>query len=172
MKTILLLMIGIGLVSVVAMTNAEIVSNSLIVDDIECYMQADDSIYDLGEDVEMLYRITNLREEQVTFSFTNSPEWNFWAEKDEENIWRAVNGWWTAPTAFTLTSNESKEFPYVWDMRDNEDHLITPGVYDVIGGLDADMGVYDYTRVSVPIAVVPEPATVLLLGLGGLLLRS
>jgi hypothetical protein len=64
----------LGISIIPAPCAAEIVSNSMIVDDIEYYMQADDSIYDLSEDVEMLYRVTNLSSEEVTFSFGGSPE--------------------------------------------------------------------------------------------------
>lgn len=156
---------------ITAVAESVIVENSIIVDDIEYYVRTDKDIYTLSEDVEMLFRVTNLRGEDVTFDFGNSPEWNFWVEKDGESIWKAVNGWWTFPTAFDLASNESKEFPYVWDMRDNEGYLIAPGAYGVTGGLDANIGIYDYTKVSVPIAVVPEPVTILLFGLGGLALR-
>ena len=149
---------------------AEIVSNSMIVDDIEYYMQTDDSIYNLGEDIEMLYRVTNLSSEEVTFIFGGSPEWNFWAEKNEENIWTAVEGWWAIGSGFTLAPSEYKEFPYIWDMRDNEDHLIVTGEYDMIGGLDGGTSIstkeYEFTEVSVPIAVVPEPCTLAFIMIG------
>jgi len=78
--------------------NAEIVSNSKIVDDIEYYMQVDDSVYELGEDVEMLYRVTNLQEEEKLFGFGVSPENNFWVEKDGENIRTLTQGWYMMPT--------------------------------------------------------------------------
>jgi hypothetical protein len=57
--------------------NATVNSNSIIQDDIEYYIQTDKSVYNLGEDVEMLYRVTNLRSEDVEFYFPNSPAWNF-----------------------------------------------------------------------------------------------
>ena len=81
-------------------------SNSIIEDDIEYYLQTDKAVYDLGENVELLYRITNLSDGDVTFSFPHFPEWNFWVEKDGEHIWRAVNGWYTVITVFTLSSGE------------------------------------------------------------------
>lgn len=45
-------------------------SNSTVLDDIEYYVQTDKSVYDLGENVEMLYRVTNLGDEDETFSVT------------------------------------------------------------------------------------------------------
>jgi hypothetical protein len=35
-------------------------SNSIVQDDIEYYIQTNKAVYDLGENVEMLYRVTNL----------------------------------------------------------------------------------------------------------------
>jgi hypothetical protein len=151
-------------------------SNSIVRDGIEYYIQTDKSIYDLGENVEMLYRVTNLRSEDVTFGFPGSPEWNFWVEKDGINIWSAVKGWYAFSPGFTLAPGEYKEFPdlnppCIWDMRDNENNLINVGEYDVIGGFDAGIAEhYYYSRVSVPITIVPEPATIVLLGIGGFLL--
>ncbi len=48
-------------------------SNSIVEDDIEYYMQTDKDVYDLGENVEMLYRVTNLGSEDVSFTFPNGP---------------------------------------------------------------------------------------------------
>ena len=153
-------------------------SNSVIADDIEYYVQTDKSVYNLGEDVEMLYRITNLGDEDVTFSFPHSPSWNLWVEKDGEDIWSAVKIWYAFGSGFTLAPSEYKGFPeedppYVWDMLDDEDNLIDIGEYDVIGGFDAGSAEdYLYSRVSVPITIVPEPASFLLFAFAGLFLRK
>ena len=134
-------------------------SNSKVVDGIEYYIQTDKAVYNLGENVEMLYRVTNLGDEEVTFGFPGSPEWNFWVERDGENIWTAVEGWWWIGSGFTLAPSEYKEYPYLWDMRDHENNLlVNVGGYSVIGGLDgAATEFYDFTRISVGIKIVPEP---------------
>lgn len=151
-------------------------SNSTVEDGIEYYVQTDKSVYNLGENVEMLYRVTNLRDEDVTFGFPHSPVWNFWVKRDEEYIWRAINGWYAKPTEFTLSPGESKEFPafsspYVWDMRDNENNLVTVGGCSVIGGFHAGSEGYEYSKVAVPIQIIPEPATLLLLTIGAVWIR-
>jgi hypothetical protein len=152
-------------------------SNSIVRDDIEYYIQTDKSVYNLGEDVEMLYRVTNLGVEDMTFSPLPLPEWNFWVERDGDHIWRAVNAWYGKITEFTLRSGESREFPalshpYVWDMQDDEGNLVTVGDYSVIGGLYDGSGYYDYTKVNVHIEIVPEPASFLLFALAGLFLKK
>jgi hypothetical protein len=38
--------------------------NAIEVNDIEYYIQTDKSVYELGEDVDFLYRVTNLRDEE------------------------------------------------------------------------------------------------------------
>ena len=163
---------GIVILALVIPAKATLVdSNSIVRDGIEYYIQTNKSIYDLGENIEMLYRVTNLRDEDVTFSFPGSPEWNFWVEREGQSIWRAVNGWYAIGSGFTLSHGESKEFPtyntpYIWDMRDSENNLDDIGEYNVIGGLDGGKGEYDSTGVSVRIEIVPEPTSIALLGLG------
>jgi hypothetical protein len=136
-------------------------SNSIVEDGIEYYVQTDKAVYVLGEDVEMLYRVTNLRDEEVTFSVLPSPPWNFWVRVDGNDIFRAVNGWWGVPTEFTLGPDECKEFPdstlpYAWDMRDKNGNIVNAGEYLVIGGLYSGSGLYDYTKVGVPIKIISE----------------
>ena len=130
-------------------------SNSIIKDNIEYCMQTDKKDYKLGENVEMLYMVTNLKDEDVTFRFPHSPQYNFWIEKDGKVIWRAINGWWTVETEFTLSPNNSKKFNYIWDMRDNKNILVNVGKYSAIGGLYAGTGNYVNTKVSVPIEIIP-----------------
>jgi hypothetical protein len=145
-------------------------SNSIIKDGIEYYVQTNKSVYNLGENVEMLYRITNLKSENITFGFPHSPEYQFWIEKDDDQIWAAIRFRTQIPTAFTLLPGESKEFPLVppliWNMHDSGNNMVGLGSYNVIGGLYGSSGQYDYTKVAVSIEIVPEPITLILFGMG------
>ena len=137
--------------------------NAIEVNDIEYYMQTDKSVYESGEDVEMLFRVTNLGTETVTFMFGGSPEWNFWVEQNDDPVWQAVEGWYTQIVWLTLDSSEYKEYPYLWDMRDSEDILVGYGEYNVIGGFDAgtslDNRMWEFTEVAVPVTIIPEPSS-------------
>jgi len=153
-------------------------SNSVVEDGIEYYMQTDKSVYDLGEDVEMLYRVTNLREEDTVFWFSHGPEYrqcDFIVEKDGETIWDTTH-WpvtW-AMTEFVLEPLESKEYIQLWDMTYNEGwkrgdprgNEVTPGNYDITGVLSYSPSFERYVPVTVQIQVIPEPATFGLIGIG------
>jgi hypothetical protein len=136
-------------------------SNSKVVDGIEYYIQTDKAVYNLGENVKMLYRVTNLGDQEVNMWFPHSPVYNFWVAKDQEHIWRAVNAWWDVTTTLVLAPGESKEFPdyeppQIWDMSDTDGNSVSPGRYTVIGGLYAGSGLWDFTRVSVGIRIISD----------------
>ncbi len=145
--------------------------NSVVVDDIEYYIQTDKLVYNLGENVEILYKVTNLRDVSVTFDFPRDPVYQFEVEQGVEQIWNVPKLVYFIETSITLLPGEYKVFPLspplIWNMRDNEDNLVDVGNYNVIGRLYG----YDFTEVSVPINIVPEPATIIVLGLGILGMR-
>jgi hypothetical protein len=155
-------------------------SNSIIKNGIEYYMQTNKSIYNLGENVEMLYRVTNLRAEDVTFEFTCGPvddRCDFIVDKDEQRIWDNLDRPSTdVITYFTLCPSESKYFTWSWDMIDLDGNQVVPRDYDVTGALSDLSLAYIEKRVpvSVQIEIIPEPSTLLLLGasLVGLLARN
>jgi len=147
-------------------------SNSIVIEDIEYYFLTDKSVYNLVENVNMTYRVTNLRDQNVTFRFSTTLQRNFWIDKNEINVWRAYDGGFTIPTEFTLAPGDNKTFTCIWDMKNKQGELVDVGNYIATGGLHSFTGSYDFTRVSVDIVVVPEPATILLLAMGTLLVRG
>jgi len=173
---------GISILFITASAKATLVnSNSIVLDGIEYYMQTDKAVYDLGESVEMLYRVTNLGDEDVTLgSVVCDPLacYDFRIMQDGILIWEyPYLSILPCFTGFRLGPYESKELQTVWNMmNDNgtlptyDDFPVNPGIYDVIGELDLISG--ERVPVSVSIEIIPEPATVLFLALGGLALTG
>ncbi len=168
--------IGLVVLGIASFAMAAPDSNSIIKDGIEYYFQTDKFIYDLGENVEMLYRVTNLRDANVTFEFAYQQQCSFAVWDAETRIWgwpKYVN---PAISSFTLQPGEFEEFSKDWNMiNDNTGVLVVPGNYDVFGTLigSASDGTIPES-VSVPIQIVPEPSSLLLMGMGlaGLLSRD
>lgn len=137
-------------------------SNSVVQDGIEYYMQTDKAVYSLGENVKMMYRLTNLSySSPVTFEFRNAQQWHFEVRDAETRIWywpKQIN---PATTSFTLYPRDVKGFSIEWDMlNDNTGSLVSPGNYDVIGALYKCLshGIGEvYMPVSVQIEIVEGP---------------
>jgi hypothetical protein len=143
-------------------------SNSIIEDGIEYYVQTDKSVYDLGENVEMLFRVTNLTSEDVLIGCSRSGEFNLLVEKNDELVWALAHAFkWFSP-GIELSAGESKNIPYIWDMIDDNNNLVAPGIYDVVGVMYNEPWNYNnhgnpyITEVSVPITIVPEPSSMAL----------
>ena len=174
---------GISILFITASAKATLVnSNSIVQEGIEYCIQTDKAVYDLGESVEMLYRVTNLLDEDVTLGWITADPFDyfdFWIMQDGIQIWEypylsVVLGF----TIFHLDPYESNELQTVWNMmNDNgtsgltdDDFQINPGIYDVIGELCLIEG--ERFPLSVSIQIIPEPSAFVLFGIGLMSLLS
>jgi hypothetical protein len=174
--SVLFLILGMPLVARATLVD----SNSIIRDGIEYYIQTDKSVYDLGEDVEILFRITNLRDEQWdVIALGPVKDISIVGKTDEISyeIWRWswLNPPPPGPMVLRLEAGESKEFHKTWAQIDakgtwdlGDDTPVPPGTY-WISGIVQGHGGYDPPKrideiVSINITIVPEPSAVAFFG--------
>lgn len=135
-----------------------VVYSSIIQGGIEYYLQTNKSVYVLGENIEILYRVTNLSLRPVSFSFPNTQQCHFEVRSFSTVIWT----WplFTLPmlTSFTLSPGEFKEYSIEWDMTNNSTPSpLGPGYYDVTGVLLYPFDPRQYVPVSVQIHITTVP---------------
>jgi len=150
-------------------------SNSIEVDGIEYYMQTDKAVYNLGEDVDMLYRVTNLGSKDVRFDFSDQVQHYFEVTSNNDTMWWRPWAGEPAASYFVLQPNRYKEYTETWNQMDEGDYTdptddipVLPGYYEITGSLHPILLVDkdQYVPVSVNIDIIPEPATIALLGTG------
>lgn len=138
-------------------------ANSIVKDDIEYYIETDKAVYDMRENVQMLYRVTNVGEENVQFIFTYGPLDNtcdWMVDEDELRIWDNLGRPGTAVmTYLALEPSQSYEYTHTWDMTDKNGDSISSGNYTVTGVLGYPPSYERYVPVSVFINIIQEPKT-------------
>ena len=164
---------------------ADIDSNSIINNGLQYYIQTDKSVYELGGNVNILYRVSNLTNGNIFLSTVLDDPlayYDFRVTQNDNRIWKYP---YMSPVlgfgGIFFEPYETKEFQTAWNMmNDNgtiwpqtDDFLVSPGAYNVLGEV-ALFPTYQRVPVSVSIDIVPEPASILLFGAGiiGLLTRS
>jgi|GEM_PF-1925087 len=191
-KKILKKLVCAGIVTLVLVGCAKatlVDSNSIVRDGIEYYIQTNKSVYNLGENVEILYRITNLADEEWWVRGLAPVQDIVVAAKEGEDfneIWKW--GWYNVPIAgpgvLSLQPNESAEISDIWPQIDwmetwelEDDAQVPPGTYRITGVLDGyrawpepPMGIH--TSVSVDITIIPEPSSLVLFVVGLAVLNS
>jgi parallel beta-helix repeat protein len=139
-------------------------SNSIVKENIEYYLQTDKAVYEAGETVQILYRVTNLGSEAVTFRFTCGPvtdRCDFMVEKDGQRVWDNLGRPTTlALTSFTLDPSGSNSFAILWDMTDANDNQIAAGDYEVTAVLNS-LYLSDDKYVPVSVTITITPTTIL-----------
>ena len=130
--------------------------------DLEYVLQTDKPVYQLGEDVHVIQRLTNRASGDFTMEFMQEPGFDLWILEDGNTIWSAAKGRFKMVVWYlTLGPGESVERQYTWDMTDDEGNPVGPGQYDLVG-------VPQRSEARTQITIIPEPGTIalMLLGLG------
>jgi hypothetical protein len=152
-------------------------SNSIVQDGIEYYIQTDKSVYNRGESVEILYRVTNLTENSVSLGL--GPPWSecyrsIVKDNADNEVWHFPWHYRTLPPMnLVLGAYSSIETERFWIMmNDNgtdieiDDFPVPNGLYTVTGELLLYNSPYEEGLVFVSIEIIPEPCSLVLLGAG------
>jgi hypothetical protein len=158
-----------GLIFWLATAKATLVNSSTTIQDgIEYYIQTDKAVYDLGQEVEIRYRITNLTDQQWQVGGV-TPGWMiFVAPKGAEwfdGIWEWAEPGPPGPTGLRLQPNEFMEISEMWPQinmqgtphEPGDDIQIPPGIYRITACLKLTD-----TNVAVDVTIVPEPTSMAL----------
>jgi hypothetical protein len=156
-------------------------SHSRIEDEIQYTILTDKAIYQLGEEVHIQYHITNLSttEEKVLGS-TSYPPYHLWIENQDDERIASFGGHFPVVSTINLLPQETVIFPYpwnspegtIWEMTDDNGEVIDLGIYGIFGGITVYSPIISYSVVSVPIQIIPEPASLVLLSIGLLRVRK
>jgi len=149
-------------------------SNSIVRDGIEYYIQTNKSVYDLGEDVEMMYRVTNLKDETWSVTVFIPVMVIFVEEREGENfnvIWPCEQ-YTIAIYPFHLGPNASADISVIWPQIDTkgtgefieDDTQVSPGIYRISGSFHSCSALD--SRVAVDITIIPEPCSLILFVVG------
>ena len=163
----------------VSVSKAELVTNSIVVDGIEYFIQADKDTYSLGENVDVLFKVTNLGNEVLRID-TSYPIMDIIIYEKVGDVFNEIWNWsWDqiyphGPVIFELDPDEFVELNGIWpqiDLNDSlnpQDHTqVPPGPFRVSGYLNPTD-----TDVAIDVNIIPEPATIFLLCLGGMFMRG
>jgi len=160
-------------------------SNTLVQDGIEYYIETEKIVYDLGEDVQIIYRITNLRDEQWRVAGSGSNGDVIVESKDGiRNVW----SWYATrggaghggPRILRLQPNDAYEIGTFWGQVDyngtfefEDDFAVMPGRYGVLGVVEGteNFSYPIYRSVGIEITIIPEPGSFGLFALAMLCLK-
>jgi hypothetical protein len=163
-------------------------SNSIVQDGIEYYIQTDKSIYNLGENVEMMFRVTNFRNEEWIFGYMPPVLDIIVATKEAESFntiwfWSWSGIWPAGPKVYRLKSGEFVELNGIWPQiglngtcEIEDDTQVSPGTYGIGGriGRSAFDDTVSNSHVTLEITIIPELGSLAFLGMGlaGLLIHN
>ena len=100
-------------------------------------LKTDQTSYSPGEPVRISLVVTNTTRQPVTYQFSSSQQYDFWALRDGREIWRWSRDKFFAQmlTSLTLKPGESKTFAQTWNLRDNSGQPAPDGAYIMMGQL-------------------------------------
>jgi hypothetical protein len=130
---------------------------------LQVVVETDKDVYQLGEPVRVVQRITNMDQQfGIGWEFNDGSAFDLWVLRNETKVW----SWkplpaWIPEGSISLDPLESIEHQYTWDMTDYEGHTVAPGDYEIVGVISIGLG-----SGSTYITIVPEPCVGLFVSVG------
>lgn len=147
-------------------------TNTIVVDDLEFYIEADKSTYLLGENVNLRFSVTNSSQSSLVVGTTQTPNFDIYIKFDSDLIWAKFGGYFQELSSVTFGPGEILELMATWDMTDFNGVPISPGVYDISGIMFNEVWHVENNRepvateIHTPITIIPEPTSIVLLIVG------
>jgi len=131
-----------------------------VIDGIEFHVQTDKTFYQLSENVQMEFTVTNQTDETILIGCSQDPELNLMVDKDGINIWRFRHLFRFFSAGIELTAGESKGISHSWDMKNDDGYPVKSGTYQIVGiiyngpwNYAREPGNYYPTEVRIPITI-------------------
>jgi len=103
--------------------------------DVALSLQADRSVYRVGQRVVLTLTVTNRGERPIRLTFPSAQVYDFVVRQDGREVWR-----WSRDKMFTMMLTEvllppgkPQSYTEPWDQIDTEGRPIPPGEYEVVG---------------------------------------
>ena len=176
---VIVLISGVNAQATIIYTN----SNFRIEDEIQYTVMTDKAIYQLGDHVYMQCQVTNLSatEEKLLWS-ANMPPYTFNIIDQGDNLVISYPGiYLPVVLKFPIQPLETKIYPepwssqpdgLIWDMKEWDGNIVDLGVYEVYAIPPVLFPPVSSSIISVPIQIIPEPTSLVLLSLGLLLVKK
>jgi hypothetical protein len=132
--------------------------NPIEIGAIEFFLRSDKFTYDVGEPVDLLFRITNRGSDPVVLHSEVARNFGLFVAQNDDIVWWAGGPIYSpgGGLSIPLDAGQSFEMHYVWNMTHDFGGEISPGDYQAYGFFNG--APYPPGPLQVPMTVIPEPS--------------
>ena len=131
-------------------------------------LESDRATYDLGENLDILFQISNAGDADLVYRLSCSPGIEIQIFREQELAWESATIHMPAFQDITILPGDSVGRCVMWDQTDRFGVEVEPGSFELRGVIHGNphplmMGVHYPELPSAQIQIVPEPSVVMLL---------